>query len=267
MFLLRLAHAGRSKTFAFISSISTCLAVSQPNTIPKSPIGPSPSIAVPTGYAQSKYIIERLTLFAATKLHIPIRLLRVGQLCGHTLTGHWNPDEMWPIVFATCAKLGAVPDLPGTMVDWIPVDVAGQSIVEILTHRQHPTSGADERGHAYTVHNIVNPHCLPWSDVVAMLQSSDIARKGKKLRQVSMVEWVGLLNKAADEGMSADELPALRLLGFFEEMAAGTSKSEDSIKFETAGSQEISPALAACEGYQAQRLAASVRKWKEDGFI
>jgi hypothetical protein len=64
-------------------------------------------------------------------------------------------------MFTTCAKIGAVPDFPEKIVDWIPVDVAGRSIVEILTHLQHPTSGADEGKLAYTVHSIVNPHCMP----------------------------------------------------------------------------------------------------------
>lgn len=183
-------------------------------------------------------------------------------------------------MFATCAKLGAVPEFPGKMVDWIPVDVAGQSIVEILTHLQYLTSSPDEAELGYTVHNIVNPHRVPWSDIVTMLHDSSIISGGKKMRVVSMVEWVGLLNRAADDGMSADELPALRLLGFFQDMAAIASKNkkkssnesmdegaEESIVFETAGSQKISPALAACEGYHAEWLAASVRKWKEDGII
>ena len=284
MFLLRLVHAGRPKTFAFTSSISTCLATSTSCVIPESPIGASPSVALSTGYAQSKYIIERLTLFAASHLHIPIRLLRVGQLCGNTRTGHWNPDEMWPIMFATCAKLGAVPDFPGKMVDWIPVDVAGESILEILTHLQHQTSGVDGGDLGYTVHNVVNPHRVPWSDVVAMLQSCEIAGKGKNLDVVSMAEWVESLNRAADESMSADELPGLRLLGLFRDMVASTTKNnnkgkgkitntsmyesmEENIVFETARSQEISTALSACEGYRAEWLDASIRKWKEDGFI
>jgi hypothetical protein len=97
-----------------------------------------------------------------------------------------------------------------------------------------------------------------------MLQSSKILGKRKKLDVVSIAEWVGLLDKAADENMSADELPALKLLGFFENMAASATKNnirnkgtttntskeeteEEGIMFDTAGSQKISPSLAACE--------------------
>jgi len=276
MFLLRLACAGRPKSFAFTSSISTCLNTFPPTIIPEGPISDSPSVALSPGYAQSKYIIERLTSFVASDLNMPIHLLRVGQLCGNTLTGHWNSDEMWPIMFATCSKLGAVPDFPGKMIDWIPVNIAGQSVVEILTHLQYPNSSLDsssgigERSHAYVVHNIVNPHRVRWSEVIAMLQHNSIVSKGKQLQIVSMVEWVKLLNRAADEGMSADELPGLRLIEFFEDMAASASQSGDtegSIVFDTAKSQMISPALAACESYRVEWLDASIRRWKEDGFI
>ncbi|KAG4444297.1 hypothetical protein IFR05_000272 [Cadophora sp. M221] len=136
MSLLRLCHAGRPKTFAFTSSISTCMGVvpfspTAPSLIiPESPIGPDPSIALSTGYAQSKYIIERITQTASQQLSLPIKLLRVGQLSGHTTTGHWSTDEMWPILFATSFRpeMGALPIFTGgekgKMVDWIPVDVA-----------------------------------------------------------------------------------------------------------------------------------------------
>lgn len=54
--LLRLAHAGRPKTFAFTSSISTCMGPSSPPSVPEEPIGADPLIALSTGYAQSKFI-------------------------------------------------------------------------------------------------------------------------------------------------------------------------------------------------------------------
>lgn len=60
--LLRLCHAGRPKTFAFTSSISTCMGAtrfspdSERGCIPEEAIGKDPGIALGTGYAQSKYI-------------------------------------------------------------------------------------------------------------------------------------------------------------------------------------------------------------------
>src|SRR5271168_1546978 len=78
--------------------------------VPEEPIGADPTLALNTGYVQSKYIgtdhppsapisiskppflmsqsVERLTQTAATSLRIPIRVLRVGQLASSTRTGH-----------------------------------------------------------------------------------------------------------------------------------------------------------------------------------
>jgi hypothetical protein len=57
MSLLRLCHAGRKKTLAFTSSISTCMGPGQISPIvPEEPIGSDPTVALSTGYAQSKYI-------------------------------------------------------------------------------------------------------------------------------------------------------------------------------------------------------------------
>lgn len=57
MSLLRLCHAGRPKTLAFTSSISTCMGPGQLSpTVPEEPISDDPTVALSTGYAQSKYI-------------------------------------------------------------------------------------------------------------------------------------------------------------------------------------------------------------------
>jgi thioester reductase-like protein len=54
--LLRLAHAGRPKAFAFASSISTSMGPSSSPSVSEEPIGADPNIALSTGYAQSKFI-------------------------------------------------------------------------------------------------------------------------------------------------------------------------------------------------------------------
>lgn len=56
MSLLRFAHASRPKTFAFTSSISTCMGPSSAASVPEEPIGADPTVALSTGYAQSKFI-------------------------------------------------------------------------------------------------------------------------------------------------------------------------------------------------------------------
>lgn len=57
MSLLRFCQAGRPKRLAFTSSISTCMGAGHTAaTVPETPIGGDPTVALGTGYAQSKYI-------------------------------------------------------------------------------------------------------------------------------------------------------------------------------------------------------------------
>ncbi|KAH7370594.1 male sterility protein [Rhexocercosporidium sp. MPI-PUGE-AT-0058] len=303
MSLLRLCHAGCPKTFAFTSSISTCMgsATFSPKIpsliIPESPIGSDPSIALSTGYAQSKYIIERITQTASRLLHLPIKLLRVGQLSGHTRTGHWSTDEMWPIMFATSfhPDVGALPLFEGKSVDWIPVDIAAGTIVEVLLQDseggvagEKQDAGRGEGGN-YDVHNIVNPHSISWSTLVDMLQDSRRKNGQEKLQEISMREWTKRLValSSSTTTMSKQDkqpLPGLRLLQFFEDMAAAESgeanTKDDDVKggenqgggekskvFQTDKTRGMSSSLRECEVFNGEWVAAYLRGWREGGFL
>ena len=339
MSLLRLCHAGRPKTFAFTSSISTCMGAApfSPNTpsltIPESPIGSDPSIALSTGYAQSKYIsessslsitplsyllnlssvicsqlkltinpVERITQTASSLLSFPIKLLRVGQLSGHTQTGHWSTDEMWPIMFATSfhPSMNALPLFPERKVDWIPVDIAAATITDILlsdVERIQDVDATEVNENAqelYNVHNIVNPHSIPWSSLIAMLQSqrqNNITTNSSPpqlLQEISMKEWTRRLvalstspspspSPAPSPSLSTSPsslpqtqpIPGLRLLQFFEDMAAaeGDGKGEASKVFETGKTRRISEALRGCEGFKEEWVRANLEVWRDSGFL
>jgi thioester reductase-like protein len=40
-----------------------------------------------------------------------VRILRIGQLCGDTVTGYWNEKEGWPLLIRTAQTTGSLPDL------------------------------------------------------------------------------------------------------------------------------------------------------------
>jgi hypothetical protein len=66
MSLIRLAHAGCPKTFAFTSTVGTCMGTGHTSSaVPETPIGDDPSVSLTTGYALSKYI--GLSLFSHQK--------------------------------------------------------------------------------------------------------------------------------------------------------------------------------------------------------
>jgi hypothetical protein len=146
-------------------------------------------------------------------------------------------------------------------VDWIPVDVAAATITDLLT------SGNGERGN-YEVHNIVNPHPIPWSSLVDMLQESGSkwGEEKEEMEIVPMKTWVQRLSALADSGVSPDEVPGLRLLQFFEGMV-GDEGEEGGRVFETGKTRGLSGSLRGCEAFNGGWLEGNVGVWRESGFL
>jgi len=271
MSLLRFCYSGRTKSLAFTSSISTCMGTGQiSKDIPESPIGSDPSVALSTGYAQSKYIIERISQTACLPevLNIPIQMLRVGQMCGSTKTGHWNTNEMFPIMFATSAhpQMRAVPVFSKKAIDWIPVDVAAETITQILLPESTSKPIGLSKIGGYEVHNIVNPYPIAWSNLVDMLQNSSLVSKlGRdRLEEVSMAEWVRRLNVIADSDADTNDICGLRLLGFFEDMVGDNSESKI---FNTKKGREKSKRLRDLGPFSSAWLEGNIAAWKIKNFL
>jgi len=168
---------------------------------------------------------------------------------------------MWPIMFATSAapEIAALPVFEKKIVDWIPVDVAGKAVVDVLTHEAR-LDEEDELG-KYEVHNIVNPSRIPWSELVALLQKSDLTPT--KMEEISMRDWIARLSKAGEDPKSA--IPGLRLLGFFEGMVE--EGDEESKVFETAKGRKVSGAMRECAPMCREWVDGNVAKWRRDGFL
>jgi hypothetical protein len=179
-------------------------------------------------------------------------------------------------------SMRCIPDLPGKSVDWIPVNIAAASIFDLLL----AANSGVQRGSSYDVHNITNPRPIPWSSLVAMLQNTfatlhhtsttspdaevdtdantGVGANQPFLAVVTMEEWVRRLNVLADSGTTPDQLPALKLLQFFENM---TEDKEPSKLFETKKSQGVSEALRDCPAFCQDWIDGNVRRWRESGFI
>jgi hypothetical protein len=173
-------------------------------------------------------------------------------------------------MFATSfhPRMNCIPVFEGKTIDWIPVDIAAATVTDVLlSASSSPPKRSDAKEQEkYSVHNIVNPRSIRWVELVSMLQ--DIGAKegqGERMEEVSMAEWVKRLGKLADEGMNTDELPGLKLLQFFENMAEG--REEESKLFETGKSREISQVLRECQSFCSEWVSQNLNKWKETGFL
>ena len=105
---------GGSSRIRFCSSIASVLGGSaQQQGEIKEVTSNDPATASPIGYSQSKWVVEKICDIAS-QLHDMVdrvRVLRIGQLCGDTVTGYWNEKEGWPLLIRTAQTTGALPDL------------------------------------------------------------------------------------------------------------------------------------------------------------
>lgn len=227
-------------------------------------------------------------------------------------------------MIATSLHLGAVPVFPpGTSVDWIPVDIAAATMYDILTSTMSAKNAARNASapdsHLYTTHNIVNPYPITWRHFLVELKSALDTSLNTiiKLEDVSMKDWVALLNGVAhmnDRGFekerdevksstkytptlengSALQVPGLKLLGFFEDMAkesvdikfdvchqtsdvvpgvssrtltCDTNAEQHDRYFDTSRTRCISPALATCTPVNRALLTLCVDWWKSQNFV
>lgn len=70
-----------------ISSVSATAAMKSP--IPETVAPKDPHVAIPMGYAQSKYIVEHLFYSLSKEKQFPCIIERLGQVCGDTQRGYY----------------------------------------------------------------------------------------------------------------------------------------------------------------------------------
>ncbi|KAL8732298.1 MAG: hypothetical protein Q9166_002870 [cf. Caloplaca sp. 2 TL-2023] len=133
------AHSAMGASILFISSISSAMRWQRDHggLVPEDVIDDA-SVALPMGYAQSKYVAERLLSNASSIAGIPTTVVRVGQVAGpittHGIGDCWNKHEWLPCLVASSKHLGKIPRSigPNDVIDWIPVDVLSHVLVELM---------------------------------------------------------------------------------------------------------------------------------------
>ncbi|KAK0445815.1 hypothetical protein EV421DRAFT_1902179 [Armillaria borealis] len=104
------------------------------------------------GYPEAKWVCEELLLSLEGKVRGSS--VRIGQMAGAEGAGAWNESEHFPVVVGASKAVGALPRLEGTL-SWLPVNRAGQIVVELLfSHRFKP------------IYHIENPARQEWMAVI-----------------------------------------------------------------------------------------------------
>ena len=166
------------------------------------------------GYSQSKYVAEQMLEAYASSTGLPAAVMRVGQISGPIRNGGvWPAREWFPTMLRASRHIGALPTTLGqhNHVDWIPVDIISQILVEITEYvvsaAACPTSqGGEDMCRTPMVFNIANPRTVPFETLLPHF----VGRVADNV--VPGDEWVWRLEYSADR---AAGVPGAKLLEFY----------------------------------------------------
>jgi thioester reductase-like protein len=182
--VLRLATQTRIKPVHFISTVDV-FANTTDGTIrtitEKDAIGDSSRLG--NGYAESKYVAEKLVMAAASR-GLPVSIYRPSNIIGHSQTGIGSTKSFIALMFKGCLQMGMAPDLKA-MINLVPVNFVTRAITN-LSQQQKPC------GRAF---HLVNPKPIEWQELLSWM-----TRKGYSLEQVSYQSWCEQLLKLVADG-------------------------------------------------------------------
>ena len=221
----------------FVSSITS---VERWNNLNQGPVPETPlddcNLASEMGYGESKHVAEQILAAACLQSSVPVTILRVGQLAGPVAAGSgaWPRDEWVPSLLLTSKALGMIPDYVPP-VNWIPIDMAANIILEIL---HSPAPNTPSQAHVY---NLVNPQLTPWSSLLPAIKD----QLGAQVRVVPSVEWVNTIaNLDAANAQNLADYPALKILDFFQAYLVSSSEGTGASQWETKNGVTASKTMA-----------------------
>jgi thioester reductase-like protein len=181
--VLRLAARARLKPVHHVSTLAV-LAAAQPADGEVREDDPLESIErLATGYAQSKWVAERLAAIARER-GIPVSVYRPGAVTGHTRTLLSRPDDfLWRMIIGS-VQLGSAPEMDSLLFG-APVDYVTRALVHLS--RQPGLLGG-------TFH-LAAPRAARWSDIFDHLRAA-----GYALDSLPFAEWRAELVRAVEAG-------------------------------------------------------------------
>ncbi|KAL8680152.1 MAG: hypothetical protein Q9186_003619 [Xanthomendoza sp. 1 TL-2023] len=203
------------------------------------------SVPLPIGYAEAKWVCEKIVQSAHENMSAELTsaVVRIGQISGARSTGFWSLNEHVPFLVKMGKKMGAMPDLKGTM-SWIPVDLASLVVQDLLLA---PIP------FRHLMYHLENPIRQSWSDTLSIFEG----RLGLcRTSRLPFLQWLAQLR--ADE--QATSL-ATFFAKYFVDMSAGK------VRLDVQNMLEASKTLRGVGGVEVGVLERYVGFWGKAGLF
>lgn len=152
---------------------------SEPCGIPESDDLGGSARGLKSGYGQSKYVAERLTMLAAQR-GLKAAIVRPGYVVGDSQSAVTNTDDfVWRLVKG-CTQLGLVPDMHNT-INMVPVDHVARitSLAALAAANASPEKKTGAKVYHVTAHPEIRFNGLLGS----------LAKYGWKVQKTEYVHW------------------------------------------------------------------------------
>jgi thioester reductase-like protein len=129
--ILRLATHRRPVSLYYVSTVSVfdSLPYFEADRVIAEDEVPGHPSGLMYGYAQSKWVAERMVLTAEQR-GLPVTIFRPGTVIGDSRTGYWNSGDYLGRLIIGCIQLGLVPNIDQTL--WLsPVDFVSKAMVHL----------------------------------------------------------------------------------------------------------------------------------------
>ncbi len=150
--LIRFACRGRPKAFHFISTVAVCYSTLAPREVSENEEIRGLGEGLHLGYAQSKYVAEGLIREAVDR-GLRASVFRPSLICGNSISGISNHQDLLVTLIKGCIQMGSAPDLDW-LLDCCPVDHVSRAVVRLSA-----------KGNGGPFH-ILNPRKRHWRELV-----------------------------------------------------------------------------------------------------
>ncbi|KAK9490738.1 male sterility protein-domain-containing protein [Lipomyces doorenjongii] len=194
------------------------------------------------GYAKSKLVTEHIVERASEQYGLHARVIRIGQIVGDSVNGHWNDTKAIPLMIRSALMLKALPALDETP-SWIPVDYVARSLMELC-------------GIVNPIPNDIPQTTFRWTeDLLPPLQSRP------PLPHRQQREWIRLVREGDQDPIRN---PTVKLAGFFAAKYDNELSGRKGLAFETNVTEKNSDAIRnATDPVSSGLIKKFVERWLE----